>query len=60
MLPVTRIAASAFTNSLDKRREKVLSRIKRKNTNAATTINRIACLAEIRDNLRKLSSSLRI
>ena len=39
---VTRIAASAFTNSLDKRREKVLSRIKKRNTSAATAINRIA------------------
>ena len=39
---ITRIAASAFTNSLEKRREKVLSRIKKKNTNAATAINRIA------------------
>ena len=32
----------SFTNSLDKRREKVLSRIKKRNTSAATAINRIA------------------
>ena len=38
---VVRISASAFTNSLDKRREKVLSRIRRTNSKAATAINRI-------------------
>jgi hypothetical protein len=32
MANVARIAASAFTNSLDKRREKVITRIKKTNT----------------------------
>ena len=38
---VTRVAASAFTNMLDKRREKVLSKIGAKNKNAASAIGRI-------------------
>ena len=37
----TRIAASFFTNTLEKRRESVLSRIRKKNSSAATAINRI-------------------
>ena len=41
MANVARIAASAFTDSLDKRREKVISRIKRNNTKAAVAITRI-------------------
>ena len=42
MANVARIAASAFTDSLDKRREKVVSRIRRTNTKAAVAITRIA------------------
>ena len=38
---VARVAASAYTSMLDKRREKVLSKIRRKNTNAANAISRI-------------------
>ena len=38
---VARVAASSYTNMLDKRREKVLSKIRRKNSNAATAIDRI-------------------
>ena len=38
---VTRIAAGAFTNSLDKRREKVITMIRKSNTQAASAITRI-------------------
>ena len=38
---VARVEASAFTNMLDKRRDKVLSKIRNKNKNAATAIGRI-------------------
>ena len=37
----SRIAAASYTNMLDRRREKVLSRIRKKNSTAATAINRI-------------------
>ena len=37
----SRVAASFYTSMLDKRREKVLSRIRKKNSTAATAINRI-------------------
>ena len=38
---VTRIAAESFTKALDERREKVISRIKKTNSRAATAITRI-------------------
>ena len=38
---VARIAAAGFTDSLDKRREKVIARIKKNNTKAAVAITRI-------------------
>ena len=38
---IARVSASAFTNIVDKRREKILSRIRKNNSNAATAINRI-------------------
>ena len=38
---VARIAAASFTNALDERREKVISRIKKTNLKAATAITRI-------------------
>ena len=38
---VTRIAAESFTKALDERREKVISRIKKTNSKAATAITRI-------------------
>ena len=38
---VTRIAAASFTNALDERRGKVISRIKKTNLRAATAITRI-------------------
>ena len=41
MANVVRIAASSFTNSLDKRREKVINKIKTTNTKAAFAITRI-------------------
>ena len=37
---VARIAAASFTNALDERREKVISRIKKTNSKAATAITR--------------------
>ena len=39
---ISRIATAAFTNTLSKRREKVLSKIKKGNPTAATAITRIA------------------
>ena len=41
MANVARIAAASFTNALDKRREKVVSRIKKNNSKAAAAIMRI-------------------
>ena len=41
---ITRISASAFNTALDKRREKVLDKIKRNNKLAATAINRILAI----------------
>ena len=41
MANVARIAAASFTNALDKRREKVISRIKKNNSKAAAAITRI-------------------
>ena len=45
MANVARIAAVSFTNALDKRREKVITRIKKNNSNAAAAITRIPPLA---------------
>ena len=41
MANVARIAAASFTNALDKRREKVIARIKKNNSKAAAAITRI-------------------
>ena len=41
MANVERIAAASFTNALDKRREKVITRIKKNNSKAAAAITRI-------------------
>ena len=41
MANVARIAAASFTNALDKRQEKVVSRIKKNNSKAAAAIMRI-------------------
>ena len=38
---MARIAAGAFTDSLDKRREKVITMIRKSNTQAASAITRI-------------------
>ena len=41
MANVARIVSASFTNALDKRQEKVISRIKKNNSKAATAITRI-------------------
>ena len=41
MANVARIAVASFTNALDKRQEKVISRIKKNNSKAAAAITRI-------------------